>query len=290
MLARGFPRHRHLLAIVAWSVLPVAAAAQSTRPSFDHDYASYARLLSAHVEGSRVDYAALEANRAALDAVVASFGAVSASEEAGWTRAERLAFWINAYNAFTLQAIVNHYPIQGSWLSLAPSNSIRQIDGVWTRLRWRAGGRDVTLDEIEHQTLRKVLHEPRIHFAVNCASVSCPPLRHEPYRAGVLDAQLDDAARRYLASPHGLQVSGTTLRVSSIFKWYGEDFIPGFRDVGLPRGDAQTQAILGVIARFGPPEAARLARSGRARLAFLTYDWSLNDVERPDSARSRSSR
>jgi hypothetical protein len=285
MRARGFRHRRLALAVAAWSALRIAGAAPDARPAFDADYADYARLLTAHVKGSRVDYAALKGNRAALDAVVRAFADVSAAEEAGWPRAARIAFWINAYNAFTLQAIVDHYPIQGSWLSLLPRNSIRQIDGVWTRLRWRAAGRDTTLDEIEHQTLRKVLVEPRIHFAVNCASKSCPPLRHEPYRAAVLDAQLDDAARRYLAGPYGLQVSGTTLRVSSIFKWYGEDFVAGYRDAGPPQGDAQTRAILGVVARYGPADAARLARSGEARLVFLPYDWSLNDIERGSGAR-----
>jgi hypothetical protein len=93
-----------------------------------------------------------------------------------WSRAQQMAFWINAYNAFTLRAIVDHYPIEGSRFSLHPRNSIRQIDGVWTSLAWKAAGRTVTLDDIEHRILRPTFREPLVHFAVNCASVSCPPL------------------------------------------------------------------------------------------------------------------
>jgi hypothetical protein len=105
-----------------------------------------------------------------------------------------------------------------------------------------------------------------VHFAVNCASVSCPPLREEPYVAARIDTQLDEAARRYLASPLGLQVRGRMLHVSSIFKWYGDDFAPA--------------GVLGTIATYGPPAAQQIARSPDVRLRFLRYDWSLNDTAR----------
>src|SRR4029077_12604088 len=121
-----------------------------------------------------------------------------------------------------------HYPIQSGWLSVlpklwfqVPANSIRQIDGVWTTAAWRAAGRTLTLDDIEHKILRPEFKEPRVHFAINCASVGCPPLAADPYRAGTLDAQLDAAARRYLASAQGLRVQGDTLLVSKILEWYG---------------------------------------------------------------------
>lgn len=145
-----------------------------------------------------------------------------------------MAHWINAYNLFTLKAVVDHYPIRGSWLSIYPKNSIRQIDGVWTRLRWNAGGRQVTLDDIEHHLLRPEFTDPRVHFAVNCASIGCPPLAREPFRGEAVGAQLDAAAVRYLAGATGLVESGTTLRLSRIFKWYGSDFDATF----LARGPA----------------------------------------------------
>ena len=225
-----------------------------------------------------MDYSALKTDRADLDAAVDAFAQPTRVEEQSWSRAQRLAFWINAYNAFTLRAIIDHYPIRGSWLTLGPRNSIRQIDGVWTTLRWRAAGREVTLDDIEHQILRRELKEPRIHFAINCASVSCPPLPPEPYRAETLDAQLDEAARRYLESPEGLRIDGDTLRVSSILRWYGEDFVETFASLAPEGRDQKERAVRGVIIRFGPAEGAALARKTSARIRFLSYNWSLNDV------------
>ncbi|MDQ3069257.1 MAG: DUF547 domain-containing protein [Acidobacteriota bacterium] len=264
-----------VLACVALTMPAVAGSA-----AFDHTYSVLARVLAAHVEGPRVDYASLKAQRASLDAVAASFDAADARGEAGWTREQRMAFWINAYNAFTLRAIVDHYPIRSSLFTLQPRNSIRQIGDVWTARGWRAGGRAVSLDDIEHKILRPEFNDARIHFAVNCASVGCPPLAAEPYRAATLDAQLDAAGRRYLGSPQGLQAGGDTLRVSSIFKWYGEDFIKTYAPIAPAGPDPATRAVLGAVMRFGPSGAASLAKSGRARVVFLDYDWSLNDVTR----------
>ena len=137
----------------------------------------------------------------------------------------------------------------------------------------------MTLDEIEHNTLRVDYDEPRIHFAVNCASVSCPPLRREPYVAARLERQLILAARDFLAGDEGLVVDAETLRVSSLFDWYGDDFIPRFAHLVDGSGE-RTRAILGVVATYGPRAASDLAMSGRASLRFLRYDWSLNDVDR----------
>ena len=114
--------------VLAWAAPPPAV------DTFDHDYAAYAQLLARHVRPPRVDYAGLSADRAALDRVIEQFAAPAAGDERAWTRAQRLAFWINAYNAFTLRAIVDHYPIRSGWFTLQPRNSIRQIDGVWTAL------------------------------------------------------------------------------------------------------------------------------------------------------------
>jgi hypothetical protein len=138
----------------------------------------------------------------------------------------------------------------------------------------------VTLDDIEHQVLRPTFKDARIHFAVNCASISCPPLTAQPYRPETLDAQLNEAARAYIGSREGMRVHGETLLVSSIFKWYGDDFVADYAALAPAGGSAAERAILGVIIKYGPVDAAQLAHSGRARIRFLDYNWSLNDVDR----------
>ena len=237
-------------------VVALSAVAILGASTFDHSYQSYGALLTPVVRGARVDYRVLVSRKRDLELVAREFGSPSDEAERGWTRQQRIAFWINAYNVFTLKAIADRYPVR----------SIRQIRGVWTGLRFRAASRELTLDDIEHRILRPEFKDARVHFAINCASVSCPALREEPYVAARLDAQLDEAARRYLASPLGLQVRGHTLHVSSIFKWYGDDFAPA----GIP----------GTIATYGPPAAQQIARSPDVRLRFLRYDWSLNDTAR----------
>ena len=118
--------------MAALGIAVLSGSAQESRETgFDHAYQAYADLLSEHSVGIRVDYAKLASHSAALADVVRQFGAVSESELRGWPRARQLAYWINAYNLFTLQVIVDHYPIRGSWLSVHPRNSIQQIDGVW---------------------------------------------------------------------------------------------------------------------------------------------------------------
>jgi len=262
-----------MVAVVLIAAAPRAAA------TFDHEYVDYAKLLHDHLRGSRVDYANLRSGRAALDAVVAQFATPSAEEERGWTRDRRLAFWINAYNVLTLRAIVDHYPIRSSTFTLQPRNSIRQIDGVWTTLTWQAAGRTLTLDDIEHRILRPEFKEPRVHFAINCASVGCPPLRADPYRSANVDAQLDEAALRYLASERGLTIDGHTIRVTKILEWYGEDFVARFAPDAAGKPGRIEQAIRGVVAKFGPAPAVELARNLSTKIRFLDYDWSLNDVK-----------
>jgi hypothetical protein len=263
-------------------IRPILAAlsllAASGSAGFDHAYPRYAAVLRDFVRPPRVDYATLVKGRVALDAAVDAFAEATPDEERAWTRDERLAFWINAYNAFTLRAIVDHYPIRAPWLTLQPRNSIRQIDGVWTKLTWKAAGRTLTLDDIEHKILRPEFKEPRVHFAINCASVGCPPLAADPYRAATLDAQLDAAARRYLASAQGLRIQGDTLLVSKILEWYGEDFVARFAPDAARTPRRIEHAVRGVVERFGPPAAVELVRKPTSRIRFLDYDWSLNNV------------
>lgn len=228
------------------------------------DRALYARLLAAHTRevadtaGVRVDYAAL---RASPDwrALVASLAGADPARLA--TPAERLAFWIDAYNILAMDWIVRSAPVE----------SIRDLGSllwpVWKREAGRIGGRAHTLDEIEHGILRK-LSEPRIHAAIVCASVSCPSLAREPFRPETLDAQLEAALRRFLADPRKgsrLDAERGVLVLSPIFDWFAEDFA------------AAGGALAFVRPRLPEATRARLAaHEGRVRLEYFDYDWSLN--------------
>ena len=269
----------HARAVTVATMLLCAVSPPGARSAAPADlrFAAYGELLGRVVHGAEVDYRAILGDRSTLDRIVAEFAEVPAATEKGWEARDRMAFWINAYNLFTLRAIVDHYPIRGSWFSRAPRNSIRQIDGVWTTLKWRASGRDVTLDQIEHGVLRPEFGDARVHMAVNCASKSCPPLRGEPYVGADLNRQLDDAARRYLASSAGARVDGNRLLVSKIFDWYGGDFVKQYAEMHPGVEPANDRAIRGFVERYGLPPAAAAARAGAA-IRFLDYDWSLNDV------------
>ena len=220
------------------------------------DWTAYGEVLAAHVapahrEGVKlnaVDYAALKAD--------ARFAAAVANVES-WpfekldSDAERIAFLVNAYNIFALKLVVDHWPL----------DSIRDIGSllkpVWKRPAGKLDGEPVTLDQIEHQRLRK-MGEPRIHLAIVCASVSCPDLRLEPYTAATLDVQLDDQATQFLANPgKGLRQEGDTTHVSKIFDWFEDDF------------DEQG-GVAAFIGQYRP------LPGGTSVDADLPYDWSVN--------------
>jgi hypothetical protein len=249
-------------ALLGWAAL--AAAADGT------DGAAYARLLAAHVrpatiDGIRlnaVDYAALKADPAYPEALAAL---AAAGAGALGAEADRFAFWVNAYNLLAIKAVVDQYPTR----SIRDGGSL--LRSIWKKKVGTVGGREYALDDIEHGILRKEFREPRVHFAIVCASLSCPDLRAEPYAGARLDAQLDEAARAFLGNPTKGVVpgpDGRTAKVSSIFKWFGEDF-------GGAAGVAEF-----LRARAGSPLAGRLAGLTPAGLSYLDYDWSLNDAGR----------
>ena len=252
--------------------------ATPTSGPFDHSYQAYAKLLSAHVIDQRINFAKLVDARTSLTTIIDSIAAVSAEDFQQWSEHQQLAYWINAYNLFTLKAIVDHYPIKGSWLSWYPRNSIRQIKGVFDVIPWDAAGRVLTLDQIEHEILRPTFKQPLIHFAINCAALSCPPLKPQPYRSETLIEQLTTSTRQALAQSAWLKIEEKTLRVTAILNWFGEDFTTEYAHGVTANSSYRDRAILGLIARYGPPAAQAIARVPNTRIRFLAYDWSLNDV------------
>jgi Protein of unknown function, DUF547 len=248
-------------------------------------YADYATVLGAYVnDQGMVLYKAMLAHRQKLDAFGSALGKLEPKVYDQWSEKEQISFWINAYNALTLEAILTYYPIQSSWLEsiIFPKNSIRQIPGVWDKLQFIVMGRKLTLGQIEHEILRKQFNEPRIHMALVCAAMGCPPLRNEPFIGSQLDEQLDDQASRFLSDRKKFRIEASRGQVylSPIFKWFGEDFVRTFgTDQDFPDHGPSERAVLNFISRYlGASDREYLAK-GKYEVKYLDYDWSLNDQQ-----------
>ena len=207
-------------------------------------YDDYATVLATYVnEEGLVDYPALQANREQLDRFVAAMGAVPKGTYQSWDESEQLAFLINAYNAFTLQSIIDQKPLK---------KSIRDIPGVWKWRKFKIAGDNKTLDNIEHDTIRKDFNEPRIHLALVCAAISCPPLRKDPYIGSELDQQLDDQVETFIISPHGFNIDKDKRKVSlsSIYKWFGEDWVKSYAASDQYTGSKNEKAVLNFLSGY----------------------------------------
>lgn len=271
-------RRRALLAS-----LPLAlaghAAAQAPAVAFDHRHGAWDALLRQHVvlaaggNASALRYAAVQAQRPALDAYLKTLSAVPAAAYGAWPRPQQLAFLVNAYNAFTVALVLTRYPDLASIKDLGSF-----LQSPWKRKFFRLLGRERSLDEIEHGMIRApgVFDDPRIHAAVVCASIGCPMLRPEAYVADRLDAQFDDALRRFLSdrSRNRFDAGSGVLAVSKIFDWYRQDFERGHQGYGsLQALFARHADVLATT-----PQAQADLRAGRYRLVHLDYDWALNDA------------
>ena len=253
-------------------------------PDGPFSYAPYAHQLAVHVdERGMVDYESLKSNPDSLHQFIAAMGAIEPAEFETWSQEERLAFWINAYNAITLKYIIDHYPIEpGGIISSVrfPDESIRQIDGVWTKMTTRVVGEELTLDHIEHEILRKKFDEPRIHAALVCAAMGCPPLRQEPFLGESLEEQLADQSRRFLADKNRFRIDrdAKVVYVSQIFEWFGDDLIKAYLPADGFAGHTKTErAFLNFVSQYVSEDDAAFLRSGDYAIAFIEYDWTLND-------------
>ncbi len=242
--------------------LVVLALAFAVLPARAFEHAAWDALLKRHVRvlpgqhASQMDYAGMARDRAALKAYLDTLSAVPQAEFDGWAKDERKAFLINAYNAFTVEKILTRWPDIASIWDFGKFFGNPFKDDFFKLL-----GRPMTLDGIEHGTLRKkgAYDDPRIHFAVNCASIGCPMLREEAYVAARLEAQLDQQAVRFLSDRSRNRFRDGRLEVSKIFDWFKEDFEP-------------REAYFGRYAKvLGYP-------GGPVPLEFLDYDWSLNGL------------
>jgi hypothetical protein len=269
-----------------WVVMGLALSALAAggvtgkTPAYD----DYAAVLARFVDGEGlVDYAGLKRARAPLDAFVESLEKVSPAAYDAWGERERVAFWINAYNALTLKLVVDHYPIAPEQPRPGyPARSIRQIPGVWDEKKLQIMGRTLTLDQIEHKILRGEFEEPRIHMALVCAAVSCPRLRAEPYRGDSLDAQLDDQTRAFFADLRKFHVDRESGEVwaSAIFEWFAEDFLTEVSPDDV-RFEVQRKAVRAFAPKYVSEADREFLKRADFKLAFFEYDWTLNEQGSP---------
>lgn len=279
-------RRQLLGGAVALSLSGLAVPTHAQSAGFDHQHAAWTALLRKHVrlvrggQTTQVAYAGFKADRAALKAYLDSLSAVSAAAFAGWTKAERQAFLTNAYNGFTVELILTRYP---DLKSIKDLGSL--ISSPW-KPKWIAllGGK-VSLDDIEHAMLRKRgdYDDPRVHFAVNCASIGCPALREEAFVAARLDAQMDEQTLRFMSdrTRNRYNAPRGRLELSKIFDWYGEDFRLGHRGIGSLQAFAARYADQLADAPAHAAELRERVRAGGVDIAFTDYDWALNDVRDP---------
>ena len=246
------------------SVQPIEPAEPVTAPdTFDHG-AFTAVLQDVVDERGLVDYEALVADPEPLNDYLRR---LAATDPSNLPDDDRLAFWLNTYNAYALKLIVDNYPVEsirdvvgGAFVPLV--NTPFKVEFV------TVGGEVMTLDGVEHGTIREEFDEPRIHFALVCAALSCPPLRAEAYVGDRLDAQLDEQARRFLNNPakNRIPADEDTIELSKIFSWFKGDF--GGNDTAL-------QAYL---APYFDGDVRTKLEQGAYDVDFLSYDWSLNDT------------
>lgn len=223
-------------------------------PSPDH--AAWSALLKEHVDvNGHVSYKGFKQDAAKLDAYLKVLSDCSPAKD--WTKEERLAYWINAYNAFTVKLIIDHYPVK-SIKDIGPKLAIPMVNSVWDAKFFKIGGVEMSLNHIEHDILRKEYDEPRIHFAIVCASFSCPKLLNTAFIPKTLEQQLQAQTVDFINDPVRNRVSADKLQLSSIFNWFKGDF-------------TKKGTLVQFIARY-----AKVKVNDKAKVTYLDYDWNLN--------------
>ena len=219
------------------------------------DHQIFGDLLTKYNQDGHVDYAGLKRQETRLDVYLEGLAEIDPDS---LPRNERFAFFINAYNAWTIKLVLSGYP---------GIESIKNLGSLfkspWKQKIVNLRGMLTTLDHIEHGILRPEFRDPRVHFAINCASKGCPPLYQEPFSGSQLDMQLNEVTRHFINNPKFNRLEGNTLYVSSIFRWFSEDF---------------NDDIIGFIEKYASSELKSeiTARRSSLKLKYLGYDWSLN--------------
>lgn len=250
------------------AALVVQTAPNSTQTV---DHSAWDTLLKTHVKVNpdglnRVDYAAFK--KYDQDKLKAYISALEKIDPRQLNRVEQFAFFANLYNARTIDIVLEHYPVASiKDISLGGGLLAAVTGGPWKAKAVKVAGQDLSLDDIEHKILRPTFKDPRVHYSVNCASVGCPNLQPHALSGATLNDQLDQAARQYVNSPRGVNAGQDGLVISSIYRWFKEDF--GGNDAG----------IVAHLKKYAEgPLAEKLKATGT--IASDKYDWSLNDARK----------
>ncbi|MFM9880037.1 MAG: DUF547 domain-containing protein [Burkholderiaceae bacterium] len=260
-----------LASLAAWGWLPsTALAAPVSSIALGQLWAKHVKPLRGGV-ATALDYAAVAGQRPVLSAYLAAAAAVTRAEFDALAKNDQLALLINLYNAATVDLVLTKYPALASIKDLGSF-----VQSPWKKTFIQFLGETRSLDDVEHNLIRGSgrYNDPRIHFAVNCASVGCPALRAEAFEGARLDAQLDDSARSFLQDRTRNRLDGNTLHVSSIFKWYRQDFEKGWRGANTL---AEFFALYASALSLSTDQVTQL-RGGKIDIEFLDYDWRLNDT------------
>jgi len=225
-----------------------------TTPTMDHE--QWTTLLRAHVTNDgKVNYKGIKNESGLLQEYLKALSSHVPGKN--WTKNEQLVYWINAYNAFTVKLIIDNYPLK----SIKDiSNGLPMIDSPWDIKFFKIGEREMDLNTIEHEILRKMFSEPRIHFAINCASFSCPKLRNEAFEADKIETQLQDQAIDFLTNPDKNLINESATQLSKIFDWFKSDF-------------EKQGTLLAYIEQYNN----KLNTANN--IQHLKYSWALNDVD-----------
>ncbi len=236
---------------VGRAVSPTAADA------FSHD--QFDQVLRQYVDSQgRVNYAALKKDSQALESYLDQLAVTSPDNLP--TRQDKLAFWINAYNALTIKGVIDHYP--------TPSvRRIKPLGGFFRRIIYQVGGHSYTLNDIEHGIIRAKFYEPRIHFALVCASKGCPQLENRAFLPDTLEEQLENATRNFINNPEKVRLEhpDRVLYLSKIFEWYAEDF------------EERADNVIDFIAVYMSQADAAFIKQEGIQVKYLDYDWTLNN-------------
>lgn len=230
---------------------------ETLNTTISHDL--FTQVLQEHVHKGRIDYAKLKANPETFEKYLDQ---LATAEPDKMAYNEQMSFWINAYNALVIKGVIDHYPIKSV-------KKVKWFNGFFSRLKFQVAGETYSLDNIEHDIIRKEFVDPRIHFALICASIGCPLIENTSFQPETVEERLDSVTLKFVTNPEKVRLDRDKRRVylSKIFKWYKKDFTEGY------------EGVADFLSDYLSPEDAEFVAAKDVKFHYLDYDWNLNDIK-----------